>query len=167
MLEAQSGRLISAVFRPGLRPELMRLALCGYRRGDGRLPVASLAIEVSDSGQVGQSPEAHLCQSGPSCQVRPPRWYPECDKRRPGTANLPIGCFFLCRSGERRSRRSSDAFWRQAAPSGRDHVCATVEKTKRGASEKFFIPSGARSYAIWGLRVRTEFRHDSCNTAHR
>jgi hypothetical protein len=59
------------------------------------------------------------------------------------------------------------AFWRQAASSGRDHVCATVEKTKRGASEKFFIPSGARSYAIFGRRAGTEFRHDSCNAAHR
>jgi hypothetical protein len=32
--------------------------------------------------------------------------------------------------------------------SGNDHVCATVEKAKRGASEKIFIPSGTKSYAI-------------------
>ena len=50
---------------------------------------------------------------------------------------------------------------------GNDHVCATVEKVKHPAGEKFFIPSGKRSYAIFWPRARTEFRHDSCNTAHR
>jgi hypothetical protein len=45
--------------------------------------------------------------------------------------------------------------------------CATVEKVKRPASKKFFIPLGTRSYAILGRLARTEFRHDSCNTAPR
>jgi hypothetical protein len=44
-------------------------------------------------------------------------------------------------------------------------VCATVQKVKHPAGEKIFIPSGIRSYAPFRLRVRTEFRHDSCNTA--
>jgi len=47
------------------------------------------------------------------------------------------------------------------------HVCATVQKVKHLAAEKSFIPLGTRSYAIWGPRPRTEFRHDSCNTAPR
>jgi len=47
------------------------------------------------------------------------------------------------------------------------HVCATVDKAKHSASQKFFIPSGARSYAILGHPARTEFRHDSCNADHR
>jgi hypothetical protein len=48
--------------------------------------------------------------------------------------------------------------------SGCDHVCATVQKEDT-ASEKFFIPSGTRSCAIFGRCLRTEFRQDSCNTA--
>jgi hypothetical protein len=63
-----------------------------------------------------------------------------------------------------KTRISGFAFWRQAASSERDHVCATVEKAKHSASEKFFIPLNARSYAVFGRRTRTEFRHDSCNT---
>jgi hypothetical protein len=45
------------------------------------------------------------------------------------------------------------------------YVRATVEEVKHAASEKFFIPSRTRSYAILGRPARTEFRHDSCNTA--
>jgi hypothetical protein len=48
-----------------------------------------------------------------------------------------------------------------------DNVCATVEKVKRPPREKFFIPLGARSCAIFGRCLRTEFRHHSCNTAPR
>jgi len=48
-----------------------------------------------------------------------------------------------------------------------DHVCATVENTKRGASEKFFTPSGARSYGVFEPCAGAEFRHDPCNMAHR
>jgi len=50
---------------------------------------------------------------------------------------------------------------------GCDHVSATVEKAKHPACEKFSIPLRARSCAIFGRCVRTEFRHDSCNTAPR
>jgi hypothetical protein len=46
-------------------------------------------------------------------------------------------------------------------------VCATVEKTKHPTGEKFFIPVGVTSCAILGRCLRTEFRHDSCNTAPR
>jgi hypothetical protein len=46
-------------------------------------------------------------------------------------------------------------------------VCATVEKVKHPASQKFFTPSGVRSCAIPGRGPCTEFRHDSCNTAPR
>ena len=45
------------------------------------------------------------------------------------------------------------------------NICATVEKAKRPACEKFFIPCHTRGYASFGPRARTEFRHDSCNTA--
>ncbi len=48
-----------------------------------------------------------------------------------------------------------------------EHVCATAEKAKHPASEKFFIPSGTRSYVTSARAARTEFRHDSCNTEHR
>jgi hypothetical protein len=51
------------------------------------------------------------------------------------------------------------------SPPTNDHVCATVEKVKHPASQKFFIPSRTRSCAILGRPARTEFRHDSCNTA--
>jgi hypothetical protein len=47
------------------------------------------------------------------------------------------------------------------------HVCATVQKVKHLAAEKFFIPLGTRSCAILGGCPRPEFRHDSCNTAPR
>jgi hypothetical protein len=50
---------------------------------------------------------------------------------------------------------------------GNDHVRATVQKVKRPAREELFIPLGARSCAIFGRCLRTEFRHDSCNTAPR
>jgi hypothetical protein len=50
---------------------------------------------------------------------------------------------------------------------GNDHVCATVQKVKHPAREKFFIPLGARSCALFGRCLRPEFRHDSCNTAPR
>jgi hypothetical protein len=46
-------------------------------------------------------------------------------------------------------------------------VCATVEKVKYPASQKFFIPLGTKICATWQLRARPEFRHDSCNTAPR
>ncbi len=46
-------------------------------------------------------------------------------------------------------------------------VCATVEKAKHSANGKFFIPWGTSSYAIFRRSARTEFRHDSCNTAPR
>jgi hypothetical protein len=45
------------------------------------------------------------------------------------------------------------------------NISATGEKVKRPARRKFFIPFGTRSYAAFGPRLRTEFRHDSCNTA--
>jgi len=48
-----------------------------------------------------------------------------------------------------------------------DNVCATIQKVKHPAREKFFIPSRTRGYAIFGRSARTEFRHDSCNTAPR
>jgi hypothetical protein len=47
------------------------------------------------------------------------------------------------------------------------NICATVEKVKHRASQKFFIPYRTRSCAILGRLARTEFRHDSCNTAPR
>jgi hypothetical protein len=47
------------------------------------------------------------------------------------------------------------------------HVYATVQKVKHLAAEKFFIPLDKRSYVILGRCPRTEFRHDSCNTAPR
>jgi hypothetical protein len=50
---------------------------------------------------------------------------------------------------------------------GNDHVRATVEKVKHLASLKFFIPCRTRSYEILEHPARTEFRHDSCNTAPR
>ena len=50
---------------------------------------------------------------------------------------------------------------------GHDHVPATVEKTKYLVSGESFIPLAARIYAIQQPRARTEFRHDSCNTAPR
>ena len=46
-----------------------------------------------------------------------------------------------------------------------DYVRATVEKVKRPACGEFFIPLATKSCAIWGRDARTEFRHDSCNTA--
>jgi hypothetical protein len=45
------------------------------------------------------------------------------------------------------------------------NICATVQKVKHPAGEKFFIPWGTRSYANFGRPARTEFRHDSCNAA--
>ncbi len=56
--------------------------------------------------------------------------------------------------------------WAKAHPmAGR--VCATAEKVKHPAGEKFFTPSGARTCAIPWRGPCTEFRHDSCNTEHR
>jgi hypothetical protein len=52
-------------------------------------------------------------------------------------------------------------------PVGHDHFRATVEKVKHPAREESSIPSGTRSYGILEPPARTEFRHDSCNTAHR
>jgi hypothetical protein len=46
-------------------------------------------------------------------------------------------------------------------------IRATVEKGKHPASQKFFIPSRTRGYALSGRPARPEFRRDSCNTAPR
>jgi hypothetical protein len=45
------------------------------------------------------------------------------------------------------------------------NVCATVEKVKHPARKEIIIPCHTRTYAIFEPRARTEFRHDSCNTA--
>jgi hypothetical protein len=58
------------------------------------------------------------------------------------------------------------ASWREMG-SACDHVCATVGKLKHPVSGEFFIPAGTRSCAILWCCPRTEFRHDSCNTAPR
>jgi len=42
----------------------------------------AFGIGVTGPGQAGQPPETYPRQSNPTCQVRPFRWYPECDKRR-------------------------------------------------------------------------------------
>jgi hypothetical protein len=47
------------------------------------------------------------------------------------------------------------------------NISATVEKAKGPTGEKFFIPSRTRGYVIQGRHARSEFRHDSCNTAPR
>jgi len=61
------------------------------------------------------------------------------------------------------------ASWRLGARmgSGCDQVGATVEEVKHPACQKISIPLGARSCAVLGPGPRTEFRHDSCNTAPR
>jgi len=56
--------------------------------------------------------------------------------------------------------------WREVGSAG-DQVRATVEKAKRPGSEEFFIPSCPKGYAASDRHARTEFRHDSCNTAPR
>ncbi len=48
---------------------------------------------------------------------------------------------------------------------GNDNVCATVEKAKHPARKTLSIPCRTRGYVISGRSARTEFRHDSCNTA--
>lgn len=58
-------RRIRSLTRPGLRPELMRLALYGYRRGDR--PVGG--------------PQRPMSRGTPAREARPLRWYPQCDKR--------------------------------------------------------------------------------------
>jgi hypothetical protein len=70
----------------------------------------------------------------------------------------------LCGSARGHSDPHGSA-WAKAHPTN-DHVCATVEKLKHPASQKFFIPSGTRGYAILRRCPCTEFRHDSCNTEH-
>jgi hypothetical protein len=54
---------------------------------------------------------------------------------------------------------------RPAGWDANDHMRATVEKTKHHVREKSFIPCDTRSYATRQHPARTEFRHDSCNTA--
>jgi hypothetical protein len=61
------------------------------------------------------------------------------------------------------SQRSSRANREIGVP---DNVCATVQKAKHPACEKFFTPCYTRGYTIFGPRTRPEFRHDSCNTEH-
>ena len=56
---------------------------------------------------------------------------------------------------------------RKAINASAGTVPATVEKVKHPAGQKFFIPSRTRSCAILRRPARTEFRHDSCNTAPR
>jgi hypothetical protein len=55
--------------------------------------------------------------------------------------------------------------WASGNHPANDHVCATIQKVKHPAGEKFFIRLATRSCAAGPRRARTEFRHDSCNTA--
>jgi hypothetical protein len=127
----------------------MRFALCGYQRGDGRLPVASPAIEVSDSGQVGQLPEAHLHQSGPSCQVRPPRWYPECDERRPRSCN---------------SRKGKTPRERKISYSLQHNELRDFRASRAHRIPARFVQHGARVEGCSGLRQTLGFMIYECST---
>jgi hypothetical protein len=60
------------------------------------------------------------------------------------------------------SQTQDPAFWGPHPTNG--HVCATVEETKRRATEEFFIPYNTKSYVPSVPRAYTEFRYDSCNT---
>jgi hypothetical protein len=70
--------------QPGLRPEPMRLAICGYQRG---------AIPM------WRSPETRRSRRDALCEGRPPHRYARCDKRclcpwlgnsEPGEASFPF-----------------------------------------------------------------------------
>lgn len=152
------GRLWRDRFGCGLRPELMRFALCGYRRGDGwlsnrepsrlepRIPAGSgelqKPIRVRPTHHVGPALPAGT-PNAINAVLRPPS-----SILHPWRSVASLGALRGFKNPGLRSSRSGGG----TISSGRDRVCAAVEKAKRGASKKFFTPSGPRSCATSGPR---------------